>query len=60
MRVVYDGLAKLKPDDVSINDCLDQGPNYVPKLFDVLVKFRSHQRCVDSGYRKSVFDGRYK
>ena len=42
LRVVYDGLAKLKPDDVSINDCLDQGPNYIPKLFDVLVKFRSH------------------
>ena len=42
LRVVYDGSAKPKPDDLSINDCLDQGPNYIPKLFDVLVKFRSY------------------
>ena len=40
LRVVYDGSAER--DDVSMNDCLDQGPNYIPKLFDVLVKFRSH------------------
>ena len=41
LRVVYDGSAKPKPDDLSINDCLDQAPNYISKLFDVLVKFRS-------------------
>lgn len=53
LRVVYDGSAKLKPDDVSINDCLDQGPNYIPKLFDVLVKFRSHHVALTADIEKA-------
>ena len=40
LRVVYDGSAKTKTDPLSLNDCLKTGPNMIPKLFDVLVKFR--------------------
>jgi len=25
-----------------LNDCLQTGPNFIPKLFDVLIKFRSY------------------
>ena len=53
LRVVYDGSVKLKPDDVSINDCLDQGPNYIPKLFNVLVKFRSHHVALTADIEKA-------
>ena len=40
LRVVYDGSAK--PDDakISLNDSLLTGPNFIPHLFDVLLKFR--------------------
>ena len=42
LRVVYDGSAKSQPDEPSINDCLERGPKLIPKLFDILIKFRSH------------------
>ena len=29
--------------DYSLNDCLDTGPNFIPQLFDTLVKFRWHR-----------------
>ena len=40
LKVVYDGSAK--PDDakISLNDSLLAGPNFIPHLFDVLLKFR--------------------
>ena len=37
-----DGSARIDNQDYSINDCLLTGPNFIPKLFDILVKFRSH------------------
>lgn len=40
LRVVYDGSAKDNQLDASINDCLDTGPNLIPKLFDILIRFR--------------------
>ncbi len=58
LRVVYDGSAKPKPDNLSINDCLDQGPNYIPKLFDVLVKFRSYPVGLTADIEKAfLMDG---
>ena len=42
LRVVYNGSAKTKTDPLSLNDCLKTGPNMIPRLFDVLVKFRWH------------------
>ncbi len=42
VRVVFDGSAKKGESTFSINECLEKGPNLVPHLFDVLVKFRGY------------------
>jgi hypothetical protein len=42
LRVVYDGSATTRERNYSLNDCLSAGPNNIPHLFDILVKFRSH------------------
>ena len=36
---MYDGSTRAT-DEYSLNDCLQKGPNYIPKLFDILVQFR--------------------
>ena len=53
LRVVYDGSAKEPQQTHSINDLLETGPNYIPKLMDVLVKFRSHLVTVNSDIEKA-------
>ena len=40
--MVFDGSAKATKDDVSLNDCLEKGPNLVPHLFDTVIKFRGY------------------
>ncbi|XP_028412045.1 uncharacterized protein LOC114534774 [Dendronephthya gigantea] len=42
LRVVFDGSARSSKDDVSLNDCLEKGPNLVPHLFDTVVNFRGY------------------
>ncbi|KAK3720463.1 hypothetical protein QZH41_010029 [Actinostola sp. cb2023] len=42
LRVVYDGSATTTTRKYSLNDCLLTGPNYIPHLFDMMVKFRIH------------------
>jgi len=42
LRVVFDGSAKSSNDDLSLNDCLQKGPNLVPHLFDTVIKFRGY------------------
>ena len=42
VRVVFDGSAKHEQASLSINECLEKGPNLVPHLFDILVKFRAY------------------
>jgi hypothetical protein len=42
LRVVYDGSAKTKTCNYSLNDCLLTGPNLIPQIFDLLVKFRQN------------------
>ena len=39
LRIVYDGSAKSPGQQLSLNDCLPTGPNYIPQLADVLVGF---------------------
>lgn len=38
--VVYDGSAKTSKEEISLNDCLEIGPNFTPHVFDMLTKFR--------------------
>lgn len=40
LRVVYDGSATTTMRQHSLNDCLLTGPNFIPQIFDMLVKFR--------------------
>ncbi|XP_067029594.1 uncharacterized protein [Acropora muricata] len=42
LRVVFDGSAKASNDDLSLNDCLQKGPNLVPHLFNTVIKFRGY------------------
>lgn len=42
LQVVFDGSAKSSNDDLSLNDCLQKGPNLVPHLFDTVIKFRGY------------------
>ena len=43
LRIAYDGSAKPPDREHSLNDCLETGPNFIPQLFDTLVKFRWHR-----------------
>ena len=42
LRVVYDGSAKTEARNYSLNDCLLTGPNLIPQIFKLLVKFREN------------------
>ncbi|XP_046863237.1 uncharacterized protein LOC124456982 [Xenia sp. Carnegie-2017] len=43
LRVVYDGSATTNLRKFSLNDCLLTGPNLIPQIFDLLVKFRQNK-----------------
>ena len=40
-RVVFHGAAKSSGEIHSLNDHLQEGPNVIPQLFDVLLRFRN-------------------
>ena len=40
-RVVFDASAKYKDKQFCLNDYLEEGPNTIPNIFDVLISFRS-------------------
>ena len=40
--VVYDGSAKSSKKELSLNDCLETGDNYIPHIFDMLARFRNN------------------
>jgi len=42
LRIVYDGSAKDVNDTYSLNDCLQTGPNFIPKLLNTLIKFQTY------------------
>ena len=52
VRIVYDGSAKTSGKS-SLNDCLQVGPNLIPQLFDVLVKFRSNPIALTADIEKA-------
>ena len=51
--IVYDGSAKSPGLQISLNDCLPTGPNYIPKLVDVLVKFRWNRIAITADIEKA-------
>jgi len=46
LRVVFDGSAKSDPNSLSLNDRLEVGGNYMPLLFDTLLRFRVHKIAI--------------
>lgn len=52
-RIVYDGSAKTTRDAVSLNDCLKTGPNLIPKLFDILIRFHWHPVVIKADIEKA-------
>ena len=53
LRIVYNGSAKAKSETVSLNVCLKTGPNLIPKLFDILIRFRWHAVAVTADIEKA-------
>ena len=53
VRVVYDGSAKSLESGMSLNDYLQTGPNLIPRLFDVMVRFRSHLIALTTDIEKA-------
>ena len=51
--IVYNGSAKSIKDDYSLNDCLQIGPNFIPKLFNILIKFRSYPIAITADIEKA-------
>ena len=42
LLIIFDASVKNDKAALSLNECLQKGPNGIPHLFDVLLKFRSH------------------
>jgi len=53
IRIVYDGSAKLNDSEASLNECLQTGPNLIPRLFDVLIGFRAHCIAITADIEKA-------
>ena len=53
LRIVYDGSAKSPGQQLSLNDCLPTGPNYIPQLADVLVRFRWNRIAITADIEKA-------
>lgn len=52
-RVIFDGWAKSDKSTASINECLEKGPNLVPNLFDIVVKFWGYPIAVVADIEKA-------
>jgi hypothetical protein len=44
---------KLSEEDPSLNECLEKGPNSVPSLLDIIVRFREHPIGLTSDIEKA-------
>ena len=53
IRIVYDCSAKSKPDEPSLNDCLETGAALQPLLFDILMRNRMEKLCVMGDIEKA-------
>ena len=53
VRIVFDGSARSSNDVLTLNDRLEVGPNYMPHLFDTLLRFRSHTIALTADIEKA-------
>ena len=53
VRIVYDGSEKSSKEELSLNDCLGTGDNYIPHIFDMLASFRSNPAGLTADIKKA-------
>lgn len=53
VRIVYDCSAKSLSQQRSLNDCVETGPNFIPKLFEVLIKFSNNPTGLKADIEKA-------
>ena len=53
LRIVFDGSAKSGKESPSLNECLEVGGNFMPLLFDTLVRFRSQPIAITADIKKA-------
>ena len=53
LRVVYDCSAKSNNQPYALNDCLETGPNYIPQLLEVLLRFRWNPIAISADIEKA-------
>ena len=42
VHIVFDGSAKSSKEELSLNNSLETGDNYIPHIFDMLASFRNN------------------
>ena len=55
VRIVYDASSK-QHGQPSLNDCLETGPNLLPQIIDVLIRFRSNKIGLISDIKKAFLN----
>ena len=53
LHIVYNGSARAFNNEPSLNDCLETSPSHIPKLFDILVRFRWHKIAMTADIEKA-------
>ena len=53
LRIVFDGSAKTNEEAISFNDRLEVGKNYMPLIFETLLRFRMHQVALTADVAKA-------
>ena len=53
IRIVFDGSAKSQPDKLSLNDSLELGENFMPSLFDTILRFRVYPVALTADIEKA-------
>jgi len=55
LRIVYDASCKVD-NEVSLNDCLEPGPNLSPLLFDILLRYRLQKVALIADIEKAFLN----
>ena len=54
LRIVYDATSSI--EGPSLNQCLETGPNLLPKLIDILIRFHSYKVVLISDIKQAFSD----
>jgi len=61
LHIVFDGSAKDTKTMYFLNECLEKGPNRIPHIFDILIKFRNNLigivADIEKAFHQIVIDG---